>query len=139
MLLFRNTTIVSLLLCRMRTAQLYVMSMLPCVLFFRQMWLFLDLVGGQNLLLAGGGFFGYFRNILAENLADFCANLNQCLVHEKAVKVHLILYRIAKLIVSECVRSFVSVPAASAHRKTCVWLGFSDQIVPQQVDVVDVC
>ena len=25
------------------------------------------------MILAGGGFFSYFRNILAENLADFCA------------------------------------------------------------------
>jgi len=25
------------------------------------------------VILAGGGFFSYFRNILAENLADFCA------------------------------------------------------------------
>jgi len=69
----------------------------------------------------------------------FVQDLDQCLVHKKAVKIHLIFYRVAKLIVSECVRSFVSLPAASVHRKPCVWLGFSDQIVPRQVDVADVC
>ena len=37
------------------------------------------------------------------------------------------------------IHCFVTVPAASVHRKPCFWLGFSDQIVPRQVDVVDVC
>jgi len=60
-------------------------------------------------------------------------------VHEKVVTILLILYTVSKFIVSECVRSFVLVPTASVHGKPCVWLGFSDQIVPRQVDVVDVC
>jgi len=42
------------------------MTMLPDVLFFRQMWLFFNWVGGLNLLLAGGGLLDYYCNILAE-------------------------------------------------------------------------
>ena len=64
--------------------------------------------------LAGGVFFGYFRNISAENLADFVQDLDWCLLH-KNVKIHLILYTAAKFIVSECVRSFVPVRAASVQ------------------------
>jgi len=36
-------------------------SVLPHVLFFRQIWLFFDLAGGQNLYLAGGGFWLFLQ------------------------------------------------------------------------------
>ena len=73
-----------------------------------------------------GGFFGYFRNKSAENLADFCASFRPVFDSEKCWKIHL-LYTSAKFIVSGCVRSFVLVPATSVQWKPCIWLNFSDQ------------
>jgi len=52
----------------------------------------------------------------------FVQDLDQCLFHEKVVKLHIILYTAAKFIVSECVRSVQWNPR--------VWLGFGDQLVP---------
>jgi len=48
------------------------------VQFFRKIWLLFDLVNGQNLLLAGVGFFGYFCNISAKNWRIFVPDLSQC-------------------------------------------------------------
>jgi len=71
----------------------YTATVLPNVLFFRQIWLFFYLVGGENLRLAGGGFVGYFRNISAENLADFCTRFRPVFVSWKSCKTpHNIVY-----------------------------------------------
>jgi len=60
----------------------------------------------------------------------FVRDLDQCLVRKKAVKINLIFFPAAEVIVSECVRSFVLFPVASVQWKPCVWLGLSDQLVP---------
>jgi len=59
----------------------------------------------------------------------FSRDLDKYLVHKKVVKIHSILFPAAKVIVSECVRSFVPFAVASVKWKPCVWLGFSDQLV----------
>ena len=104
--------------------------MLPDVLFFRQIDYFFIWLAGKICVLRVADFFGYFRNIWAVNLADFCAILDQCLVHKDIVKTHLILFPAAKIIVSECAGSFVPYLVASVQWKPCVWLGFSDRLVP---------
>jgi len=79
--------------------------------------------------LAVGGFFGYFELFWRNIWRIFVQDLDQCLVH-KNVKIHLMLYTAAKCIVSESVRSFVPVPAASIQWKPCVWLSFRVQLDP---------
>jgi len=49
-----------------------VTSVARCAIFLPNLAIF-SFGWRVNLLLAGGVFFGYFQNILAENLADFWA------------------------------------------------------------------